>query len=222
MVRTMIPKTDYAPCAKVGENIYRLMFHREDVEQDVLQEDEEGKQVPSGEKEATDYCNGNLEMLYYKPSPDFVVKLLSDVGIVDLSEASEILSNFTEEPLSYLQALLLHNIETFDTSPSVNGFLLNGSVEWIDIDLRIKLCTRTLPEEKKAEKTSTVLLLGNKPYELPIETIEQIMQEIEIYAKACLDVTNSHKAKVLTLSDVSALVAYDYTAGYPEKLSFNI
>ena len=198
------------------------MFHREDVEQDVLQENDEGKQVPTGEKEATDYCNVNLEMLYYKPSPDFVVKLLSDVGIVDLSEASEILSNFTEEPLSYLQALLLHNIETFDTSPSVNGFLLNGSVEWIDIDLRIKLCTRTLPEEKKAGKTSTVLWLGNKPYELPIETIEQIMHEIEIYAKACLDVTNSHKAKVLTLSDVSAIVAYDYTAGYPEKLSFNI
>lgn len=198
------------------------MFHREDVEQDVLQENDEGKQVPTGEKEATDYCNVNLEMLYYKPSPDFVVKLLSDVGIVDLSEASEILSNFTEEPLSYLQALLLHNIETFDTSPSVNGFLLNGSVEWIDIDLRVKLCTRTLPEEKKAGKTSTVLWLGNKPYELPIETIEQIMHEIEIYAKACLDVTNRHKTQVLALSDVSALVAYDYTAGYPEKLSFNI
>ena len=198
------------------------MFNREDVEQDVLQEDEEGNQVPSGEKEATDYCNVNLEMLYYKPSPDFVVKLLSDVGIVDLSEASEILSNFTEEPLSYLQALLLHNIETFDTSPAVNGFLLNGSVEWIDIDLRVKLCTRTLPEEKKAGKTSTVLWLGNKPYELPIETIEQIMHEIEIYAKACLDVTNRHKTQVLALSDVSALVAYDYTAGYPEKLSFNI
>lgn len=198
------------------------MFHREDVEQDVLQENDEGKQVPTGEKEATDYCNVNLEMLYYKPSPDFVVKLLSDVGIVDLSEASEILSNFTEEPLSYLQALLLHNIETFDTSPSVNGFLLNGSVEWIDIELRMKLCSRTLPEEKKAGRTCTVLWLGNKPYELPIETIEQIMHEIEIYAKACLDVTNRHKAQVLALSDVSALVAYDYTAGYPEKLSFNI
>ena len=218
----MIPKTDYVPCAKVGENIYRLMFNREDVEQDVLQENDEGKQVPTGEKEATDYCNVNLEMLYYKPSPDFVVKLLSDVGIVDLSEASEILSNFTEEPLSYLQALLLHNIETFDTSPSVNGFLLNGSVEWIDIDLRVKLCTRTLPEEKKAGKTSTVLWLGNKPYDLPIETIEQIMHEIEIYAKECLDVTNRHKALVSTLSGVDDVVNYDYTAGYPEKLSFNI
>lgn len=124
--------------------------------------------------------------------------------------------------LEAVKATVLKEIEQYDTSPAVNGFLLNGSVEWIDIDLRVKLCTRTLPEEKKAGKTSTVLWLGNKPYELPIETIEQIMHEIEIYAKACLDVTNRHKTQVLTLSDVSALVAYDYTAGYPEKLSFNI
>ena len=124
--------------------------------------------------------------------------------------------------LEAVKSTVLKEIEQYDSSPAVNGFLLNGSVEWIDIELRIKLCTRTLPEEKKAGKTSTVLWLGNKPYELPIETIEQIMHEIEIYAKACLDVTNSHKAQVLTLSDVSALVAYDYTAGYPEKLSLNI
>ena len=127
-----------------------------------------------------------------------------------------------EEALAAIKADLIAQITAYDTSSAVNGFLLNGSVEWIDIELRMKLCSRTLPEEKKAGNTSTVLWLGNKPYELPIETIEQIMHEIEIYAKACLDVTNSHKAKVLTLSDVSALVAYDYTAGYPEKLSFNI
>lgn len=127
-----------------------------------------------------------------------------------------------DNALDVVKEEAIEQIEAYDTSPSVNGFLLNGSVEWIDIELRMKLCSRTLPEEKKAGKTSTVLWLGNKPYELPIETIEQIMHEIEIYAKACLDVTNRHKAQVLTLSDVSAVVAYDYTAGYPEKLSFNI
>lgn len=141
------------------------------------------------------------------------------INLTEIATMAEILD---EEPLEPMRKALLHNVDNYDTSPSVNGFLLNGSVEWIDIELRMKLCSRTLPEEKKAGKTSTVLWLGNKPYELPIETIEQIMHEIEIYAKACLDVTNSHKAQVLALSDVSALVAYDYTAGYPEKLSFNI
>lgn len=141
------------------------------------------------------------------------------INLTDIATMAELLG---DEPLEPMRKALLHNVEIYDTSPSVNGFLLNGSVEWIDIELRMKLCSRTLPEEKKAGKTSTVLWLGNKPYELPIETIEQIMHEIEIYAKACLDVTNSHKAQVLALSDVSAIVAYDYTAGYPEKLSFNI
>ena len=161
----------------------------------------------------------------YKPTLEEVVTdIISAIPDepINLTEIATMAELLGEEPIEPMRKALLHNVELYDTSPSVNGFLLNGSVEWIDIELRMKLCSRTLPEEKKAGKTSTVLWLGNKPYELPIETIEQIMHEIEIYAKACLDVTNSHKAQVLTLSDVSALVAYDYTAGYPEKLSFNI
>ena len=219
MVRTMIPKTDYAPCAKVGENIYRLMFHREDVEQDVLQEDEEGKQVPSGEKEATDYCNVNLEMLYYKPSPDFVVKLLSDVGIVDLSEASEILSNFTEEPLSYLQALLLHNIETYDTSPAVNSFALQGKEMWLPKEKRVGLVNSTTTEKKAGRETTTLWHDGVR-YELPVDAALQMLAALELYALECYNVTEAHKADIKALTTVEEVVAYDYTADYPEKLNF--
>lgn len=160
---------------------------------------------------------------HYKPQLETIVKDIIAASLdepINLTEIATMAEILEEEPIEPMRTALLHNIETYDTSPSVNGFLLNGSVEWIDIDLRVKLCTRTLPEEKKAGKTSTVLWLGNKPYELPIETIEQIMHEIEIYAKACLDVTNRHKTQVLALSDVSALVAYDYTANYPSKLNF--
>ena len=180
-------------------------------------------------EETEEERGGGVEFyeLEYQRKPELktivadIIKAMPEepINLTEIAAMAELLG---EEPMEPIRTALLHNIETYDTSPAVNGFLLNGSVEWIDIELRMKLCSRTLPEEKKAGNTSTVLWLGNKPYELPIETIEQIMHEIEIYAKACLDVTNSHKAKVLTLSDVSALVAYDYTAGYPEKLSFNI
>lgn len=219
MVRTMIPKTDYAPCAKVGENIYRLMFNREDVEQDVLQEDEEGNQVPSGEKEATDYCNVNLEMLYYKPSPDFVVKLLSDVGIVDLSEASEILSNFTEEPLPHLKSLLLHNITTYDTSLAVNSFTLGGKEMWLPKETRVGL-VNSISIEKAAGKETTVLWFGGEKYELPVDTALQMLSALELYALECYNVTAAHKAAVSALASVEDIVAYDYTENYPEKLNF--
>ena len=180
-------------------------------------------------EETEEERGGGVEFyeLEYQRKPDLktivadIIEAMPNEPIT-LTEIAQMADLLGEDPIEPMRTALLHNIETYDTSPSVNGFLLNGSVEWIDIELRMKLCSRTLPEEKKAGKTSTVLWLGNKPYELPIETIEQIMHEIEIYAKACLDMTNRHKAQVLTLSDVSALVAYDYTAGYPEKLSFNI
>lgn len=217
MVRTMIPKTDYAPCAKVGENIYRLMFHREDVEQDVLQEDDEGKQVPSGEKEATDYCNVNLEMLYYKPSPDFVVKLLSDVGIVDLSEASEILSNFTEEPLPHLKSLLLHNITTYDTSSAVNSFMLQGKEMWLPKETRVGL-VNSITIEKAVGKENTVLWFGGEKYELPVDTALQMLSALELYALECYNVTAAHKAAIMAMDSVEDITAYDYKTGYPEKM----
>ena len=219
MVRTMIPKTDYAPCAKVGENIYRLMFHREDVEQDVLQENDEGKQVPTGEKEATDYCNVNLEMLYYKPSPDFIVGLLKSVGIVDLGEATTIISNFTEEPLSYLQALLLHNIETYDTSVAVNSFMLQGKEMWLPKETRVGL-VNSVTIEKNAGKETTTLWFDGAKYELPVDTALQMLSALELYALDCYNTTAAHKAAVSALASVSEIVNYDYTANYPSKLNF--
>ena len=219
MVRTMIPKTDYAPCAKVGENIYRLMFHREDVEQDVLQDNDEGKQVPTGEKEATDYCNVNLEMLYYKPSPDFIVGLLKSVGIVDLGEATTIISNFTEEPLSYLLTLLLHNIDTYDTSVAVNSFMLQGKEMWLPKETRVGL-VNSVTIEKNAGKETTVLWFGGERYELSVDTALQMLSALELYALECYNVTAAHKAAVNALESVEDVVAYDYTQGYPEKLNF--
>lgn len=215
----MIPKTDYSACAKVGENIYRLMFNREDVEQDVLQENDEGKQVPTGEKEATDYCNVNLEMLYYKPSPDFVVKLLSDVGIVDLSEASEILSNFTEEPLPHLKSLLLHNITTYDTSLAVNSFTLGGKEMWLPKETRVGL-VNSITIEKAAGKETTVLWFDGEKYELPVDTALQMLSALELYALECYNATAAHKAAVSTFDSVEEIIAYDYEQGYPTKLNF--
>lgn len=174
------------------------------------------------EKKDTDYCSVVIEIMDIKPSMAVVSNLLKSLGYVDLKEAILVLQFFEGDIMMCVKDIMLHNIETYDTSPSVNGFYLGDKLMWIDIDLRVKLCTRTLPEEKKAGKTSTVLWLGNEPYDLPIDTIEDIMHKIEIYAKKCLDVTNRHKALVSTLSGVDDVVNYDYTAGYPEILSFNI
>lgn len=220
MIRTMIKKADFVPCQQVQENIYKIMFDREDVYETVMERDEEGNMIPTGEKKETDYCNANMEMFYYKPSADFIARFLKDNGIVNMSEARDILAFFTEDSVPQLKDIILNNIGIYDKSSEVNGFFLSGNDVWIPVELRNNLRNLTLPTEKARGKEETSLWLNGISYTLPIATIEGMLQSIEEYAKDCLDVTETHKSTIAGLSTVEELVAYDYKAGYPAKLSF--
>lgn len=126
-----------------------------------------------------------------------------------------------EEAVAALQAAKIAEIDHYDTSPTVNSFTLGGKEMWLPKETRVGL-VNSITIEKAAGKETTVLWFDGEKYELPVDTALQMLSALELYALECYNVTAAHKALVLTLSDVSALVAYDYTAGYPEKLSFNI
>ena len=74
--------------------------------------------------------------------------------------------------------------------------------------------------EKAAGKETTVLWFDGESYTIPVDQAIQMLSALELYALECYNVTAAHTAQVLTLSDVSAVVSYDYTANYPEKLNF--
>ena len=48
------------------------------------------------------------------------------------------------------------------------------------------------------------------------------LAKIQIYANQCYGVTEKHKAAVNALETVEEVEAYDFTAGYPERLTFEI
>ena len=86
--------------------------------------------------------------------------------------------------------------------------------------MRNNLRNLTLPTEKTRGKEETSLWLNGVSYTLPITTIEGMLQSIEEYAKDCLDVTETHKSAVNGMTSVEELIAFDYKADYPERLSF--
>ena len=45
---------------------------------------------------------------------------------------------------------------------------------------------------------------------------------LEIYALACYDVTEEHKAAVNALTTIEEVDAYDYTIGYPQRCAFEV
>lgn len=129
-----------------------------------------------------------------------------------------------ESPISKLDQAkkeVIRKIEEYDTSVNVNSFKLNGVDVWLSKDTRVGLMN-SINIEKNAGKEESVLWLNGICITINCDAAVQMLSSLELYALACYNKTAEHKLAVSQLTDVSKVKAYDYTAGYPDKLSFTI
>ena len=124
-----------------------------------------------------------------------------------------------EEAVAALKAAKIAEIDTYDTSSAVNSFTLQGKQMWLPKETRVGL-VNSITIEKAAGKETTVLWFDGEKYELPVDTALQMLSALELYALDCYNVTAAHKAAVSAIDNVEEIIAYDITAGYPEKLNF--
>ena len=116
---------------------------------------------------------------------------------------------------------VLKQIETYDTSSAVNGFVLNGAVVWLDKATRVGLMNSTTIAKGLGQATTT-LWLGDTKLEVGCDMAIQLLSALEMYALECFNVTAAHKKAVAELTDIGEVLSYDYTKGYPEKLMMNV
>ena len=126
-----------------------------------------------------------------------------------------------KSPLERAKELVFREIDQYDTSSNVNGFILNGIQVWLDKDTRVGLMN-SITIEKNAGKEQSVLWLNGICITVNCDAAIQMLSSLELYALACYNKTAEHKLAISQLTDVSKVKTYDYTAGYPDKLSFNI
>lgn len=116
---------------------------------------------------------------------------------------------------------LIAEITAYDTSSSVNGFLLNGVLEWLDKATRVGLMNSTNIAKAAGQKTTTLWLSGAK-FVIDCDKAIRLLSALEMYALECFNVTASHKAAVGELKTIEAVEAYDYKAGYPKMLEMSV
>lgn len=116
---------------------------------------------------------------------------------------------------------VLKKIEAYDTSPAVNGFILNGERVWLDFELRDRVYQGN-ERLQRIGRTDTTLWLGKQCYNLSIEQAQNIISHIEAYAKDCYNVTAAHKKAVSELTSIEEVEKYDITAGYPAQLKMEV
>lgn len=110
-------------------------------------------------------------------------------------------------------------ISQYDSSENVNIFYIQDFPVWLDKATRAGLKLR-FEAEIAVGQTETTLWYGNAQFPLLLEDAVKMLYAIEIYASKCYDNTQQHLANVVALTTIDEVKAYDYTTGYPEKLTF--
>jgi hypothetical protein len=118
-----------------------------------------------------------------------------------------------------VRELITEAIDEYDQSPAVNSFVIDGKSIWLNRETRLVLRQRFVAE-KATGATKTSLWYGADVFNLTVDDAIKMLNEIEVYACKCYDVTASHKAAVQQLDTIEDLLGYDYKTGYPEKLEF--
>ena len=124
-----------------------------------------------------------------------------------------------EYDIEEVRKMKVFEIQSFDKSINVNSFKLLGKSMWLDKNTRVGLFN-SISIEKEAGKTETVLWYDAVKYVIPIPDAIDMLNTLELYALNCYNVTQSHIAAVRALQTIEEIENYDYTIGYPEKLSF--
>ena len=119
------------------------------------------------------------------------------------------------------QKMVLAEIEKHDTSPAVNGFMLNGQRVWLNKDTRVGLMNSTQIAKAMGKKTTT-LWFGGMQIEVNCDKAIGLLSALEMYALECFNVTAAHKKAVAELNTVEEVLGYDYTKGYPEQLRMEV
>lgn len=119
------------------------------------------------------------------------------------------------------QKMVQEQIDKYDTSPSVNGFMLNGLRVWLNKDTRVGLMNST-QIAKAMGKTTTTLWFGGMQIEVNCDKAIGLLSALEMYALECFNVTAAHKKAVAELNTVEEVLEYDYTKGYPEQLRMEV
>ena len=155
------------------------------------------------------------------------------IGEYDEGEIQKAFVEFSAEmdalELEQAKADKIAEIVDYDTSSSVNGFMLNGMlIPWSkndpnspNVEKRMGLRQNIADKVALGEENIAIWLKGMS-FTMPCAQAEALMRSIENYAYECFNVTASHKQAVSELTTIEEVEAYDYKSGYPKMLSMSV
>ena len=168
----------------------------------------------------------NIHIVRFSKEP-ILTPVLDDEGEPTGEYEDSGLVSFTEElikgdvTLDKVISIRQQEIDRYDTSDAVNSFIYNGKKMWFDKVTRTCISYSMQVEKESGSTTTTLFDNDDVAYTLPIDLALGLFAQLELYAKACYNVTALHKAAINALTRVEDVLNYNIKTGYPEKLVFD-
>lgn len=124
----------------------------------------------------------------------------------------------TPTDIDMAKAAKIAEIDAYSDSDAVNSLTFDGIKTWLTPNVRANYLVSLDAAELLGETDITFVVEGVQA-SLPIKQVRLLLAKIQRYADACYIVTEGHKRAVKALQTVEEVESYDYTKGYPEKLS---
>lgn len=117
-----------------------------------------------------------------------------------------------------LMILVLESIiKAYDKSTKINSFYYKGKEYWLDKATRVGL--QNLANCNPSD--SMPLVIGNTIVTLSVDQVKEFLSQLEVYAGKCYINTAQHLLAIKDLKTVEDIINYDYTSGYPDKITLN-
>lgn len=147
---------------------------------------------------------------------------IGDEDVVDDNDIEYIPVVISEEPsIDSIRKSIVDLQNKYDNSSDVNSFTVNGITDWMDKNKRNSL-KETLNVVQRSGRDIYTLWLNNTPLTLSIDTIRQFLDNLELYAIECYQVTSRHLAEIANLDKKDDMFTYDVSRGYPNKINIDI
>lgn len=130
-----------------------------------------------------------------------------------------------ERELETAKAQKLAELDAYDSSDAVNGFDVTIAGQnmslWIDRETRADYKS-SIEAAELLGRTEVRPVFNGVEVTLSVQMAKIDLAKVQIYANQCYGVTARHRAAIQQLTTVADVEAYDFTTGYPDRLTFNV
>lgn len=113
-----------------------------------------------------------------------------------------------------IKDILLKKIDLYSSSKSINSFIYNGKEYWLDKNNRT-----TLWNLSNSSLNNLEFVVGDEIVVMNALKLKAFLLKLEVYAYKCFVNTFKHLKKAKDLNNIEDIINYDYTTGYPDKIT---